>query len=186
MRSHRRSEPQRRERCGGRPTMVDCYPSAPRTKPFLATRCVHSSQPSPCCVVPFPAKADWIDVRRRIQGSDSIAVELHQLASVFGAKIGLDVFANRCLDLLDVIFHEGIGQAHPDTLFSAMNGPDECPVRGIEFVDTRFLLDDFSAIETESRLAGHHNIARYSGGKGHAPEAAHRTGNQSDHWSMRA
>src|SRR5277367_2475096 len=154
--------------------------------PFHANQRVHSSQPSCCFVIPFPAQAHWIDLLRCIQGSDSITVELHLFTSVFGAKLRLHVSTNGCFDLLGVIFDEGIGQTHSKALFSAVNSPDERAIRGIEFIDSRFLLDDFWPIETESRLAGHHNVARYSGGKRHAPEAAHCTGNQGDHWSMRA
>src|SRR5271154_4044359 len=123
MRSHRRSEPQRRERFRDPRTTVDCFPSTPRTMPFRATQRVHSSQPSCCSVVPFPAQARWIDLLRCIQGSNSITVELHLLTSVFGAKIGLDVSTDGGLNLLDVIFYKCIGQAHPDTLFATVNGP---------------------------------------------------------------
>src|SRR5580658_951676 len=93
--------------------------------PFHANQRVHSLQLSCFSAVPFPAQARWIDLRRCIQGSNSITVEFHLLTSVFGAKFGLDVSTNDCFDLLGVIFDEGIGQAHSNALFSAMNSPDE-------------------------------------------------------------
>src|SRR5271154_7566706 len=131
MRAHRRSEPQRRERFRDPRTTVDCFPSTPRTMPFRATQRVHSSQPSCCSVVPFPAQAHWIDLLRCIQGSDSITVELHLLTSVFGAKLRLDVSTNGSFDLFGVIFDEGICQTHSNALLSAVNSPDERAIRGI-------------------------------------------------------
>src|ERR1700677_1776727 len=121
--------------------------------PFHAVRRVHSLPPSRCFVAPPPAHADWVDLLRRIQSSDSITVKLHLLTSVFEGKIRLDISTNGCFDLPGVIFAEGVAQAHPNALRAAGKSPDERAIRGIEFIDPRFLFDDFGSVETEPAIA---------------------------------
>lgn len=80
----------------------------------------------------------------------------------------------------NIVLDQGVDQAKGMALLAAVDRPDQRPVARIEFFNAIFLLNDFRAIHSQPRLAGHHDVARQPGDQTHAAETTDRSGRQAD------
>ena len=117
---------------------------------------------------------------RGVERLDAASIEIDLGTPVRGRNAFVSQRLNRGSDLRNIVLDQGVYQAKGMALLAAVDRPNQRPVARIEFFNAIFLLNDFRAIHSQPRLAGHHDVARQPGDQTHAAETTDRSGRQAD------
>jgi len=72
-------------------------------------------------------------------------------------------FTDRGAQRVGIVGDKGVGQPDRVPLLAAVDGPNQCPVGGIEFRHTGFLFDDGGAVEPDAALRGDYQVGTQTG-----------------------
>src|ERR1700677_3504560 len=129
------------------PSLAKSGRSAPETTLYPELPLVRSLRTS--FRVPEFSETRRIDLLRSIERPDTLPVEINLFAAMYRRASGFHKFANGGSDFRRVIRYQLVDDSHRDTLFTAIDRPDECAIRGIKFLDSRLLLNHLGAIQSQ-------------------------------------
>src|SRR5882757_4804417 len=152
------------------------------TTRFLECRYIRSSFSFPNAI-PTPECAELLGIPllRCVERRETAAIEFNLRAPMYRRNALRSEMPDSVGNLVRIVVHKCIGQAHRVSLLSAMNCPNECAITRVEFFNPVLLFDHLGTVHSESSFARHNDVTCEPCSERHSPEAADRAGRETDH-----